>query len=56
MIFYALSNAAYCVSLHGPGVELEAGCSNTFPSPPRPGAFGAEHRPGQVKQVVLKTE
>ena len=31
-IFYALSNATYHVSLHGPGAELEEGCSNTPPA------------------------
>ena len=31
LIFDALSNAAYPVSLRGPGAELEGGCSNTPP-------------------------
>ena len=44
MIFGALSNAAYCVSLHGPGAEL--GVGEVFKHPPRPGVFGAEQRPG----------
>ena len=40
IIFDALSNAAYCVSLRGPGAELD----QTPPSPP--GAEVAEHQPG----------
>ena len=39
MIFYALSNAAYCVSLCGLGAELEGVLKH-----PRSGAIGAEHR------------
>ena len=31
LIFDALSNAAYPVSLRDPGAELEGGCSNTPP-------------------------
>ena len=42
MIFHALLNAAYRMSLHGPGAELEGVGAQT----PRPVAFGAEHRPG----------
>ena len=43
--FDALSNAVCRVSLHGPWAELDGGvCSNT----PRPGAFGAEQRPGRL--------
>ena len=42
MIFGALSNAAYRVSLYGPKSELGEGVLKH----PRPGAFGAEHRPG----------
>ena len=38
MVFGALSNAAYLVSLHGPGAELDGG---VFRHP-----LGAEHRPG----------
>ena len=41
MNFDALPNAAYRVSLHGPGAELQG----VFKHPPRPGAFGAEQRP-----------
>ena len=41
MIVDALSNAAYRVSLYGPGAELEGRGSNT---PLRPGVFGAEQR------------
>ena len=33
MIFYALSNAAYRVSLRGPGAEIEAGSQH--PPPPQ---------------------
>ena len=43
MIVDALKNVIYCVSLHGPGAELE-GDVQTHTS--RPGAFGAEQRPG----------
>ena len=43
MTFDAISNAAYRVSPHGSGVELEGG--GVFKHP-RPGAFGAEQRPG----------
>ena len=42
MILDALLNAAYHVSLHGPGATLEG---DVHP-PPRPVVFGAEHRPG----------
>ena len=42
LFFYALSNVASRMSLNGPGAKLEGGGSNT----PRPGAFGAEERPG----------
>ena len=42
MIFDALSNAAYRVSLRGQEAELD-------PPPLRPGAVGAEHRPARVK-------
>ena len=42
VLFYALLNAAYRVSLHGPGAELEGGGSITA----RPDAFGAEQRLG----------
>ena len=41
MISDALSNAAYRVSLRGPGAELDGVFKH-----PRPGAFGAEHWPG----------
>ena len=44
MFFYALSIAAYYVSLRGPGVDLEIGDVQT-PSL-RPGAVGAEYWPG----------
>ena len=40
----ALSNAAYCVSLRGPEAKLEGGGLKQ----PRPGAFGAEQRLGEV--------
>ena len=40
MIFDALLNATYCVSLHGPGAGLEKGVQT-----PQPGAFGAELHP-----------
>ena len=42
IIFDALLNAAYRVSLRCPGVELEGKGVQT----PRPGVFGAEHRHG----------
>ena len=45
MIFDELSNAACRLSLGGPGAELEGGGVFKHP-PPRPGAGGAEHRPG----------
>ena len=35
MIFYALLNAAYRVSLHGPGAELEGGGVFKHPSAQR---------------------
>ena len=38
MIFDALSNAAYCVSLHGSGADLEGGVLKHL----RHGAFGAD--------------
>ena len=43
MLFYALSNDAYRVPLHGPGAELGGGLTVQTP---RPGAFGAGQRPG----------
>ena len=33
MIFDTLSNAGYCVSLRGPGAEIERGFSTPSPSP-----------------------
>ena len=33
MIFYAISNVAYPVSLHGPGAELEGVFKHTHPDP-----------------------
>ena len=44
MIYDALSNAAYCASLSGPGAELDGRGGGV--KHPRSGAFGAEHRPG----------
>ena len=41
-MFDVLSNAAYRVSLHGPGTELEGVFKH-----PWLGAFGAEHRHGE---------
>ena len=46
MTFGALSNAASPVSLHGPGAELEGVFKH-----PRPGASGAEHRPGACQTI-----
>ena len=51
MIFDALSNAAYRVSLHGPGAELEEGVQT-----PRPGAFGAEDRPGIGRLTMTRSK
>ena len=45
MICAALSNAAYRVSLHGPGAELK-GSVQTHPRPGALGAFGAQQRSG----------
>ena len=44
MIFDVLSNAAYRVSLRGPGVKFKL--EGMFTPFPRPGEFGAEQRPG----------
>ena len=32
MMFYFLPNAAYCVSLRGPGAELEGAINSPLPS------------------------
>ena len=48
MVFDALSNAVYRVSLNGPGAELEG------VHPPRPGAFGAKHRAGPARVKWLR--
>ena len=67
MILDALSNATYCVSLHGPGVELDGGVQ-TPPGParsapstgtgparanPRP-AVGAESAPSWFFRITIK--
>ena len=49
MIFDALSNAAYRVSLHGPGAELERGCSNT----PNPARSAPSTVPARVNFAVI---
>ena len=48
MIFDALSNAAYRVSLHDPWAELDGGgCSNT--PPPGPARSAPSSGPARVK-------
>ena len=51
MTFDTLSNVAYRVSLHGPEAELGGGVKHY----PRPGVFGAEHRPGAGYKVTIET-
>ena len=46
MILDALSNAAYRVSLRGPGAKLDGASKH-----PWPGAVGAEHMADEVKWV-----
>ena len=53
MIFGALSNAAYRVSLHGPGAELDAAGVQTPPAARRVRSRAAARRGINIKNAYL---